>query len=338
MSVHEDEALAELKALVEDLTSEESDLVDTIVRAHDEHDARGEMWREVRTRIHGHPDGIPGVEREKAAAMGESKSLFDRIMEAKRRGSAAELLGFKPKGSTKATALARKKAISQGQAQKMCGFRPCKPGEKSAREQSRSRKSRGSAAKALGFRNGRSSVSDVVSHLRQLADTLTEGKKNPLADLLSSWSQYVTAHADGANAATVMTTNKHLADMLAADIKKSFKVPKVDVKRVSAGFRLSWAKPLSVKEWSDEGYPHHVLVELDDYYFMTCPDEDNCAMHEARDFPSKYASVPSGSGRSGVGTAPVVDTRPDAETREAEQADHELKKVRELRRRALKTR
>lgn len=49
--------------LVEALSPEDQKLADAIVGAHT-YPFDSEMWQEVRARLHGHPDGIPGVKRD----------------------------------------------------------------------------------------------------------------------------------------------------------------------------------------------------------------------------------------------------------------------------------
>lgn len=114
--------------------------------------------------------------------------------------------------------------------------------------------------------------------------------------------------------------------------KKSVSDVVREARETAARTKAACGKPLSVSEWAGQGYPHHVLVDLDeDYSFMTCPDGDRCTHRESADFPSKYPSVASPSNRSGMGTAPDRDTRPETEAGEEEQARDAVLKVKALR-------
>ena len=68
-------------ALSEDLDVDDQALADAIVGANTTHDHQGEMWREVRTRLHGHPDGIPGRERAEARVHTESARTIALLVE-----------------------------------------------------------------------------------------------------------------------------------------------------------------------------------------------------------------------------------------------------------------
>lgn len=79
------------EALTESLTTYEQAVADVIVGASEAYGAQSDLWRHVRERMWGHPDGLPGLEAV-AEALADVGHYYRLLVDARRRGRLIRLM------------------------------------------------------------------------------------------------------------------------------------------------------------------------------------------------------------------------------------------------------